>query len=51
MSNDDFMESFNVTVGKALLEVPGRILNTPDIIYGEVWNQYLLLVKQATEIS
>ena len=44
MSNDDFMESFNVTVGNTMLEVPGRILKTPVIVYGEVWSLYLFSV-------
>lgn len=30
------MKTFEVVVGDRLLDVPGRILQTPDIIYGQV---------------
>ena len=35
-SNDDWLESFNVTIGNKLVDVPGRVLKTPGILYGEV---------------
>ena len=30
------MKTFEVVVGDRLLDVPGRILQTPDIVYGQV---------------
>ena len=34
--NDEWLKAFEVVVGKKLLEVTGRILQTPGIIYGQV---------------
>ena len=34
--NDQWLQTFEVVVGDKLLDVPGRILQTPGIIYGQV---------------
>ena len=34
--NNEWLKTFKVVVGDRLLDVPGRILQTPDIIYGQV---------------
>lgn len=39
LRNDVCLETFNVRVGKTMLDVPGRILETPGIIYKQVGDE------------
>ena len=34
--NEQWLKTFEVVIGDSLLDVPGRILQTPGIIYGQV---------------
>ena len=43
--NDQWLEAFEVVVGDRMLDVPGRILQTPGIIYGQVGIEFESLLN------
>ena len=48
--NNAWLRAFEIMVGDKLLNVPGRILQTPDIIYGQVGIEFRSLLNKAKNV-